>query len=83
MHFFQWIDNYSITFCSIYWLSILNFDFYFAHFNDILRDEDPIEPKPEGGLATFYDVAVPDEDEGSKNEGNSLIAFSHPRPCLF
>ena len=40
-----------------------------------LRDEDPIEPKPEGGLAKFYDVAVPDEDDDSQNEGSSWRAL--------
>jgi len=39
----------------------------------VTRDEDPIEPKPEGGLAKFYDVAVPDEDDDSQNEDGSEV----------
>ena len=39
------------------------------------RDEEPIEPKPEGGLATFYDVAVPDQDEDSESAGNQFDIF--------
>eukprot|EP00795_Rhopilema_esculentum_P014182 gene14182-5187_t len=31
----------------------------------------PIDPKPEGSLATFYDVAVPGEDEDSESAGET------------
>lgn len=33
----------------------------------------PINPKPDGSLATFYDVAVPDEDEGNESTGDDFV----------
>eukprot|EP00112_Aurelia_sp_Birch-Aquarium-sp1_P018778 Seg4532.2 transcript_id=Seg4532.2/GoldUCD/mRNA.D3Y31 product=Amphiphysin protein_id=Seg4532.2/GoldUCD/D3Y31 len=33
----------------------------------------PINPKPDGSLATFYDVAVPDEDEGNESTDENVV----------
>lgn len=38
----------------------------------VTRVEDPIDPKPEGGLATFYDVALPDEED-SESSGEQAV----------